>query len=187
MIPFNFNSITVKQYQTLNEIFDSQDELIDKQINAIAYLTNKSTSEVEAMDLSMFKYYSGQLSFVKAPEINTKVNKYVWVKGKLFKGCLDLENLSTGQYIDLKELGKDGNHVKNLHKLLACIYSPMFFKYDHKKCSEIMLNAKMGDVYGLLFFYTNELERLNSYIRMCSEEALQTIQNHLKEVSMNTL
>jgi len=182
MIPFDFNTLTVRQYQVLNEIFDSEAELLDKQINAIAYLLGRSTIWVESLPLDKFKYYAGQLTFIKQPNINTKIKKYVFVGGVLFKAETEFEKLLAGQYIDLKELAKDGSGVKNLHKLLACIYKPVFFKYDHKKCSEIMLNAKLGKVYGLLFFCTNELERLNDYILTSLEEANKTIAEAMNEM-----
>lgn len=182
MIPFNFNSLTVKQYQTLNEIFDSQDDLLDKQINAIAYLTKKSIKDVEELPLDLFKYHASQLSFIKNPEINTKVKKYVYVGARFFKGCTQVEKLTQGQYVDLKELAKDGLGVKNLHKLLAVIYQPVIGKRNHQKDSEVMLNAKMGDVYGLLFFYTSEYERLKDFIQMSLEEALETIATEMEEM-----
>lgn len=181
MIPFNLSKLTVRQYQIVNEIFDSQDDLLDKQINAIAYLLGKSTNYVESLPLDLFKYYSSQLTMIKSG-IKCPVKKYIWVKGRLFKGTKDLSELLTGQYFDLKNLSNDGE-IKNLHKLLACVYKPVFGKYDHKKCSDILLDAKIEQVYGLLFFYTNEYERLKSYIQMCLEEASKTIQTEMEEMA----
>lgn len=183
MIPFDFNKITVRQYQVLNQILESDADLLDKQINAIAYFMGKSSVWVESLPLDIFKYYSSQLTFVKNPNINTKLKKYVFIKGRLFKAETEFEKLLSGQYIDLKELSKDGNSINNLHKLLACIYKPVFFKYNHKECSDLMLDAKLGDVYGLLFFCSLELERLSPYIQMCLEESATLIEREMKEIA----
>jgi hypothetical protein len=95
---------------------------------------------------------------------------------------MSVEELSTGQYIDLKTFAKE-DFISNLPNMLAVIYRPIFKKYSvktHEKVSKIIGDAKLNDVYGLLFFYSSVSEKLNPTIQMSLVLATQEIEREMK-------
>jgi hypothetical protein len=128
--------------------------------------------------LSKIKKVFQECGFI---EPSKGINKYVFIKGTLYRGCLDTTSLDAGQYIDLKNFAK-GGISENLHNLLACIYKPVFGKYNHSKVANDMLNAKLNKVYGLVFFYSVVSEMLNPTILMCSVLSAQDIKEIVREM-----
>lgn len=171
-------NLTVKQFQHISKISKSSKDELDKQIEIVSYLSGKSEDEVLKLPLDKIKQVFSECGFA-AP--STGLHKYIFVNGILYKGCLDITSLDAGQYIDLKNFAKQGIN-ENLHNLLACVYKPVFGKYNHSKIANDMLKAKLNKVYGLVFFYSAVLELLNPTILMCSVLAAQDIEETMKEI-----
>ena len=175
--------ITISQYQTINQIVKSNKDDLDKEIEAVAFLTRKSEDELLNLPLDKIRKTFAECGFSTPSQ---RLKRFIWVNGKLYKGCLDVTDLNTGQYIDLKNFAKQ-DFVSNLHNLLAVIYKPIWGKYEHGKVAEDMKSAKLNDVYGLVFFYSNLLEILNPTILMCSVLAKQDIEEVMKEIESSDL
>ena len=182
-------NITIRQYQLINQIVKSDKDELDKEIAIASIITGKSEDDILSMPLPQVKELFSYAKLNEA-ESNLKVNKYVYLKGKVYVGLTDLDKLTTGNYVDLKNFGKD-DFIGNLHNLLAILYKPLFAgKIDgkkHAKIAEAMLDAKLGQVAGLVFFYSNVLESLNPTIQISLEIAARDIQETMKEIELSGL
>ena len=180
----DYQNLTIRQYQLINQIVKSDKDDLDKEIAIASIITGKSEEEILTMPLEQVKELFSYAKLNEA-EANLKVNKYVWLNGKLYTGITDLDKLTTGNYVDLKNFGSK-DFIGNLHNLLAILYKPLLAgKIDGKKHAQIasdMLDAKLGQVAGLVFFYSNVLESLNPTIQMSLVMAAHEIQEVMKEI-----
>lgn len=190
-LPKEIGELTVKQFQGLTLIYQSDKDLLDKGCEAIALLTGMSIAEVEAIDYRDIGKAFNHINLLLQSKPKDGMKKWIVCNGKAYKAVTDISKISTGQYIDLKNLSKDDNWIKNMHLLLGCLYLPVNWygrakKYNGDKLPQVskdMLNAKLKDVYGLLFFYSAVLEKLNPIIQMSLEEALRVIQETMTEIN----
>lgn len=194
-IPKSFNEITVRQYQSIHDlIIDETLEIEDREVRILAELTGKSIDEIESLPLDELKMSLLQLEFLKRPDLSTKYKKWFTVNGRVYKAKPFAQKLSTGQYVDLKSFHARGSVSTELHNLLACVYEPLRvfkrFVYnadEHEKMAKDMLDAKMSDVYGTLFFYSIVWENWSDVMLDYSKQANQTIVEMMKEIKESGL
>ncbi len=192
-LPKNWNQITVERFQECYFIL-GKDPTIDSWILVLSVLSGKSKDYIESLPIRELKLAIHRLQFLLNPELNEKVNKYVSINGRVFKAAYLASELQTNEVADLKGfMVADGQSVndtvvENAHKLLACIYIPLTlrgFRYvpsKHKEVSEYFRKAKMGDVYGTLFFYSETYKNLMEATNTFGEQQAEILKNHLKEV-----
>jgi len=171
-------NLTVKQFQHISNLVKSNKDELDKEIEIVSYLSGKSEDEVLKLPLGKIKKIFNDCGYASPSK---GITKYLWIKGMLYKACLDCTELNTGQYIDLKNFAKQGIN-ENLHNLLAIIYKPVLGKVEHSKLANDILDVKLNKVYGIVFFYSAVLELLNPTILMCSVLAAQDIETMMKEI-----
>ena len=192
-LPKNWNQITVEQFQECYFLL-GKDPTIDGWVKVLSILSGKSKDYVEGLKVKDLKGYINKLQFLLSPNLNEKVNKYLSIKGRIFKAVYLASDMQTNQVADLKALmvadGQSVNDtvVENAHRLLACIYVPLTlkgFKYvpsKHKEVSDYFRKAKMGDVYGTLFFYSEVYRNLMEATNTFGEQQAEILKTHLKEV-----
>ena len=192
-IPKSFNDLTIEQFQECYFVLGSKPTL-DSWIMVISILSGKSKDKVESLPIKELKKEINKLQFLLNPNLNEKVNKFIAVKGRPFKAVLNANEMQTNQVADLKGLmHKEGQSVndtivENAHKLLACIYLPLTFsgfRYipsKHKEVSQYFRKAKMGDVYGTLFFYSNLYKNLIESINTFGKKHMEIVNSHMKEI-----
>lgn len=185
----DYKDLTIKQYQAINQIVKSDLDELDKEVAIAALITGKTEDEILNLPIPEVKKIFSQTR-LRETEMSLKPKKYVFINGTLYVGLTDLDKLTTGNYVDLKNFGSK-DFVSNLHNLLAILYKPLFSgEIDGKKHSKIasdMLDAKLGQVAGLVFFYSNVLESLNPTIQMSLAIAAQDIQEVMEEMKKNGL
>jgi len=190
-LPKDIGELTVKQFQDLTVIYNSDKDLLDKGVEAISLLSGVPEKDVWDIDYKEIGKLFTHVSTLMQSKPKEGLRKWIVCNGKVYKAVTDISKISTGQYLDLKNLSKDDNWIVNMHLLLGCLYLPVNWygkakKYNGEKLPEIskdLLTAKLKDVYGLLFFYSAVLEKLSPIIQMSLEEALQTIQETLTEIN----
>lgn len=192
-LPKDWNDITVEQFQECYFLL-GKNPTIDTWVMVLSTLSGKSGKEIESLSITELKKYIKKLDFLVNPSLNEKVNKFVTIKGKLFKAVYRASDMQTNQVADLKGLmaseGQSINDVvvENAHKLLACIYIPLTlkgFRYvpsKHKEVSNYFRKAKMGEVYGTLFFYSKTYKNLMEAINTYGEKNLEIVKEHMKEL-----
>lgn len=190
-IPKSFNEITISQYQQVFKIHHSDLEVEDREAQIISLLSGETIEKVEKLPLSKFKEVVRSLSFLYNSNLLPKELKPFVVSGAtIYKPWLKLDELQTAQFVDLKTFQSRGTVIENFHLLLACIYTPVNWlgkqkEYDpkiHAKVAQDMLNVKVGEVSGTLFFYSNVFEKLSPTILMSFQESRNTINSLVKEM-----
>ena len=192
-LPKDWNDVTVEQFQECYFLL-GKSPTIDTWVMVLSTLSGKPGSEIEALSITDLKKYIKKLDFLVNPNLNEKVNKFVSIRGKIFKAVYQASDMQTNQVADLKGLmnseGQSINDtvVENAHKLLACIYVPLTlkgFRYvpsKHKEVSNYFRKAKMGEVYGTLFFYSKTYKALMEAINSYGEKNLEIVKEHMKEI-----
>ena len=192
-LPKDWNQVTVEQFQECYFLL-GKTPTIDTWIMVLSTLSGKSGNEIEELSITDLKKYIKKLDFLTNPTINENVKKYIAIKGRMFKAVYQASDMQTNQVADLKGLmnseGQSINDtvVENAHKLLACIYVPLTlkgFKYTpskHKEVSDYFRKAKMGEVYGTLFFYSKVYKALTETINSYGQKNLEIVKEHMKEI-----
>jgi len=177
----DYNNLTISQYQHLNKIAKSGLNELDTQIAIASYLTGKSKQNIENLPLPKLKALLKDISFINSPVVSGNPKKYIFVKGTLFKGVTSIDDLTAGQYIDLKNFAGEG-FVENLHNMVAVLYKPVFVDMNHTDKAELLKSAKLKHIYNLLFFCSAVLEKLNPTIQMSLELSVRDIQKTMNEI-----
>lgn len=193
-LPQNWNDITIEQFQECYFLL-GKNPTIETWVMVLSTLSGKTYAQVEALSIKHLKELINGLQFLLQPNLNEKVNKFVAFRGKPFKACLDASQMGMNQINDLKEFMKPNGQpvedtiVENAHKLLACIYVPLTLKgwryvpSKHKAHAEKFKQAKMGDIYGTLFFYSGIYKTLIQTTDTYLKEQTQILKEHLEEVN----
>jgi len=194
-LPKSFKEITVRQYQVVCDLLiNKKIDQLDKEVAIIAALSGKTVAEIEALPLDKLRKAILLTSFLSTPNITTEFKKYVVVKGRVYKAIPFAQKLTAGQYVSLKAFCAMGNNVEQMNNLLACVYQRvrMFKKFDfnndeHEQCAKDMLDVKVSDVYGTLFFYSEVWKSWNQVILDYSESASKTIKEAIQEMKESSL
>jgi len=179
-IPNSFDEITVEQYQFSDKIL-ARGASTDAWINILSYLSGKEQAYYEEMKFEKLQPLIDRVQFLTRPTDIVKINDTIIIDNQFYKGLTDITKGNYGQYASLKTILAEGDDKKteNLHRLLGCIYAPVQLyglEYDQIQTAEIMKQAKVGQVLGLVFFYSKVLEYLtpiiNDYLKIAEEAAL---------------
>lgn len=193
-----FEDLTVKQYMEIaakiaEKPIDTEDNpfnIIDNEINQLSIASGLTYNELSKLPLPELKQNIKALHEVLSTvDLPTKVKQIVTIGSNVYFAHLDLSKITGGQWIDIVTFAKEKS--KNYNKLLACFYLPCKKKglepeaYDgavHPKVAEDMLNIKLKEISGTLFFYSNLYESLMKVTRIYSERAMKTINSTMPEI-----
>lgn len=183
LLPKNIGELTVKQFQGLTKIYQSDKDLLDKGCEAISLLTGMCEDDVLKMDYRDVQKAFNHINDILKSQPKEGLIKYVVSGTTVYRAVTDMSKISTAQYIDLKNLAKNDKWIDNMHLLLGCLYMPVNWygkpkKYNGSRLDSVgadMLNIKLKYVYGTLFFYSAVFEKLSPTIQMSLEEALKVI------------
>jgi len=192
-VPISYDSMTVRQFIEVKDVERKYSDLLEMRMALVSYFTKK---DAETLDLNVLKWQLFKVDSLLASQPNTNVKDVIWINGRRYKTFADVTKLSrvqtkliVDQAVTAKELAKNGQGDSNLHRLLGLVYlrakigsNPEFDVKTWDDVSEDMLDAKVGDVYGAVFFYSNVLEKLMPIIPYFLMEAEQIIENHMAEV-----
>ena len=112
------------------------------------------------------------------------------INGVEFGFIPNLEDITTGEYVDLSTHGMD---IETLHKVMAVLFRPVsgedaFGNYKietyqgTKQYSEVMKYTPLNIVNGALVFFYNLSKELKNHIQK-STEAVQVKVNELQAIS----
>lgn len=190
VIPKNYNELTVRQFQLCDEIIRNESDVLERHIKLVACLSGNSIEWVESHTPKQIAEWVKDLSFLSNPKVDKKIPKYVLANKRVYRPYNDASKFSAGQVIALKVYGEKAKGHSNLHNQLACVFGQINWygglkKYDatkHEQIANDMLEAKMGDVYGAVFFYSNVLEALSPILETYLKQANETIAEIMPEV-----
>lgn len=167
-LPKSHKDIPVSKYQEiyphLQLALNSEIEMIrlDEWVNIISILSGLMVDQVEDLDYKDVKAAKTQLSFLTQDNPQF-VKKFIWVKGSLYKGTNNAEDLNTSQIVAIKTFLSQGGTVEQLHNVAPCCYKKLTWKgwkfngSNHKELSEAFLSKPVSDVLPLVFFCSKVL------------------------------
>lgn len=190
ILPKSYNHLTVKQFIDADSIIRAEKKPLDRAIKLIASLSGKSIEFIESHSPEQIWAWNKELDFLNNPKLNDYIPKWLFVGTKVYKPLTDIGKLTAGQLIALKHFEEKAKGQEMLADQLACIFLPINWyggakAYDAKKHNEIredMLKARMGDVYGTLFFYSGVFEMLSPVMEIYLREAEATIADTMGEI-----
>lgn len=124
--------MTIKQFQELYYIAQSQDIDFDKSIKMVGVVTNRTPEQVEALPMGKFNRKCADIQkhfeIFNKKLINSKPKSFVIVRGRMYKlhYRIDRNPINAGKYVEAVTFGKD--IVNNLHKIMASIAEPVNWK-----------------------------------------------------------
>ena len=153
-LPEQWLDITIGKLQELTNIDENLDE-IDKTLQIINVLSGIPTEDLLELPFTQYKKLTEIIEFVKS-EITDELFKSFTFDGIEYIFQCELNEMSTGEYIDLDSLIKD-NDPDNLHLLMAIMYRPKDSKYDSKEVRKRSLifqeNMPVAYVIGAQVFF----------------------------------
>ena len=113
-----WKQITLSKFTEIQSILKSDDDDLTKKVYLYALLSEKLIEEVREIPLGEFlKQYSEALQFISEPI--PQVIPLAWEhEGVVYKITTAINELTAGQYIDMKEYAKNPN---DLHKVMAVL------------------------------------------------------------------
>lgn len=165
-----FGNLKLKQYIELSNLDkDKSIDELDRIVKKMAIISGKSIEEVELMDIN---YIKENISFLNNIPQSLPFKKRLIIGFKVYKPTLTLQDIQVNQLVDFYALYKA---EAPLNDLLAVIYK--CGKYDSKNHAELsakMLNQKIKNVLGVVFFslsYYSKCEKvINQYLEKSSKQ-----------------
>lgn len=191
MIPSRYEEITVEQWQYSDAVKSTDDTKLDKKIKIVSYFTGKTIEEVEAMDAVKFYVTANKLDFL-FDEITPMpiVNKFS-INGIDFIPTDNLQKMKVNQMVDYTEILKANNNslCQSLHMILPVVFctSKGYEPDKHSEYVELFKKAKLGDVLGAVFFYTDYYKRVEKITQHSMAKSVNLISERMKEISQMKL
>lgn len=191
-VPNSFNDFTVKQFIDFKAVAARKDlDLLDREVLLLSAATGSTVEEVESLPRHELMDCIKTLNLLQFTEPSTKFKRIIRVNGKFYRAISDAkylsEELSTNQYVTFKELTKV-DPIQNMNKILPLLYTPYKFfgkpniSAKQEYLSEQFLNARMGDIYGAVFFYEVLYKELMETMQPYFDKASQEIAEHMREI-----
>lgn len=192
-LPYRFEDMTLAQFIKLHELEqDKTMETIDRNIKKLSILSGLSVEHIELLDLKHIRHYLSKIAYTSNPPKDLKIPKRFWCGKFLLTPTMSLQEMGTNQMVDFFGILKanEGNYISCSNDLLAIMFKPYRFigkaKYNpdlHAKISKELLNAKVGDCLGLLFFYLDFWDKCEKHIVSYLESSNKVIQEVLNEIA----
>ena len=159
ILHFIITIMTIKQFQELYFIAQSDDLDFDKSIKMVAALKSLHPEQVDKMPMGKFNRICAKIGkeFEQlSSNLHTgKPRKFTVVNGTIYRINYDISKVNAGQYVEVITFG--GDVVNNLHKIMASICTPITWRgkeKEHKKKAEDMEQMNFKAAYhAAVFFY----------------------------------
>lgn len=167
-VPSQLNDIPLARMQEYEQLPKDMDEF-DKTIQAVSIFCNISIKEVKAMPMDVLNKVTAIIvqALSEKPKFETKFE----LNGVQYGFVPNLDELTTGEFIDIENYNKAGE----MYKTLSVLYRPIIIegqggRYDIKpydgKINEEFRMIPSGVAYGaMVFFWTLGIDLLNSTLK----------------------
>lgn len=176
-----WKDISLGMFSQIQAIIQSESEDLTKKIELYSLLTGKDMNQVREVPLGEFlEAYKKELSFINQdiPQVIPKS----WEHGGVnYNICTQVEKLTAGQYIDLKEYAKEPNNLHNVMAVL-CYEGDKYNGINHKERAEVFRsNMPITIAYPLSVFFFDLWNVWSEVSLQYSELMLKQIQVDLPE------
>jgi hypothetical protein len=171
-IPTSYNRITLRQLIEVHKILSKGLKDYDENIAIAAYFTSKTPEQIEALDYDQSVKLVNQVRKLKASKPNESIKKIIWIKGIPYKAITDIEKFSKKRFERFVRL-------TDVHQRAALLYKPLFSSskltsqgnyknkehHEWESLAEKLLDQKVNDIYGAVFFLRKSVEKIMSGYR----------------------
>ena len=203
-VPKSFKEVTVEQYQEILPIYLKDKEGIDTWVNIIAILCDCQNEDIEGLPIGELKSIIKSLGWLVNNKFHPYKRKYVWLNGRLHKATFNAEDFNTAQFHEVETWLTRGDSVKQLHNLLASIYSPFTwrgFVYSgkgHAERAKAFKKKSVGKLYPTVFFYSKAykdytkriaisgIKEAKKQLRIADKLLAQTLKEDLESIGVGT-
>ena len=123
-----WKDITIEKYEAIASLQEKNLSEIDLTAGVIAIIDGISVNEVEEMPYSILLLKARGLRFLQSQPIGNIVHHSYTLNGRKFKPTLDVDKLTTAQYIDFEVRVADA--PEDLAGLLSVLLIPEGHKYN---------------------------------------------------------
>ena len=117
-IPTEWKDITISEFQRYLQIAKSKRKTREEEIIALfCKLDNKTIKKIKLKDKNILV---DKINTFINTKNETKLQKRVTFKGKNYGFVPNLSKITTGEFVDIEEYGRDIN--ENLHKVMSVLY-----------------------------------------------------------------
>ena len=179
MLPENISDITLEQYQQFEELKKVGESLGNQRYaeKLIAIFTDLKKQQIKKLVFSDYELIVAQI--VDALNQDVEFQQRFMHEGVEYGMIPNLDEISMGEYVDLKEHGSD---IENMHKVMAILFRPVvksdsfdnykIEKYEGTKGRDlVMRRLPMNIVQGALVFFYNLASELEIVILKYMETA----------------
>lgn len=166
----SYNKLPFGKYAELCEISASDADLIDKNTSFVSVLNDIPEEELLQLPIAEYKRLSEGLKFLdeELPKPNARQVATRYVVGKwVLVPCMDIENMTAGQYIDFQNIVKTGDGLSIIPKVLSCLMVPEGKRYM-KDYSPTEIQKAVNDYLSIVDtqnLYAFFLSRWGRYLR----------------------
>jgi hypothetical protein len=191
MTPNRYEDITVEQWQYSDNVVKLDKDKFFRQIDLVVYFTGKSVEEVENMDSILFFSYANKLDFLFHDITPMPIVNKFKINGIDFIPTDSLQKMKVNQMVDYTEILKANSNsiCQSLHMILPIVFCKAkgYEPDKHAEYVELFKKAKLGDVLGAVFFYTDYWQRVERITQHSMEKSVQLIQERMNEISQMNL
>ena len=186
MLPENISDITLEQYQRFEELKKVGESLGNQRYaeKLIAIFTDLKKQQIKKLVFSDYELIVAQI--VEALNQDVEFQQRFMHQGVEYGMIPNLDDISMGEYVDLKEHGSD---PENMHKVMAVLFRPVvksdsfgnykIEQYEGTKGRDlVMRKLPMNIVQGALVFFYNLASELETVIRKYMEETQERQRNN---------
>lgn len=172
-----WNDITLKQFYEIKEILSVQDDWTI--LNLIDCIYN-----VDCQNLPINELKKYDISFIKEPIPEVKVNKYYTLNGTKYSSNCDITKVTVAQFIDYQNYIKE-DEVR-LEKLLSVFFMPDGCKdyntnYDIIKVQDDLLELPIDVAQSIGFFLGKQFKILFILFRYCLQKQVKKLKMDKKK------
>jgi hypothetical protein len=156
---------TISDYQQYSEIKNDQLDDTDKAIRLLSFLSGQDPKEFHQFTLLELFEKLNSLSYLADKPIGT-VKPIYQLAGRKYKLTDQIEQLTSGQYIDLEQLLSDPDKLdENIHNIIAILLIP---------CKEKTTAQRLTEKLGL-----KKWNNLESYMETPLKETAEIVFNNM--------
>jgi hypothetical protein len=156
----NYNDLTLGKFMQVNAALERDGEEIDKQVEIIAVLADKTVDEVLLLPLADYARMAKKTAFLREPCKPAMIGEE-WHYGYLWP-VTDFRKINTAQYVDFQTFSKD--FPATLPQLLSVFLVPdgMAYNdgYDPAEVQEVVKGMPLPTALGLAAFFFVQFSRL---------------------------
>tara|TARA_R100000742_G_C4268160_1_gene86485 strand:+ start:49 stop:633 length:585 start_codon:yes stop_codon:yes gene_type:complete len=140
IVPTEWKDITIAEFQRYLQIANTKRKTRDDEIISMFCKIDKKL--IKRLQLKQKKLLVDKINKFVNSKNETILEKRIKFKGKQFGFVPNLSKITTGEFVDIEEYGKDIN--KNLHRIMSVLYREV--------------NREVGEFYSVKPYDPDELE-----------------------------